>query len=224
MPRPDKVALQTVRISEKGLPKDYPAVMYARTDRRTNTRNSIIWRDWLRAEDKTAEIALLSERWGINQGSICRLLDDMKNGDRPIIDHMLAEITVLRQSKTEETLRDGMEHRSELDAQIARYEKLREAGEDFLVVEQTDDEGGKTGLTVKKKKLPIDTILAGLYTDRLKSQEIEARVLSQYVPRPVQEHSGHIDLQVLPPDTIFKEEFDRMEKMQRVEEDAVVVE
>lgn len=224
MSRPDKTALKTIKVSEKGLPDEFPAVLWAREKRIDATRNGLIYRDWLKAEDKTAEIALLSERWGINQGSICRLIDDVIKGDRRIISHMLAEITVLRQTKGEEVLRDGLQHRSELDAQIDRYEKLRDSGEQFLIVEQTDDESAKFGLSVKTKKLPIDTILSGLYADRLKSQEMEGKALANYIPRPVQEHTGHIDLQILPPDTIFKEEFDRMEKMQRVETDAVVVE
>ena len=224
MPRPDKTALKTIKVSDKGLPTGFPAIMYAREKRIEATRNALIYRDWLKAEDKAAEIELLAERWGLRANTICRHVDELQKGDRPIIAHMLAEITILRQVKGEEVLRDGMQHRSELDAQIERYEELRAGGKEFLIVEQTDDSGGKEGLTVKKKKLPIDTILAGLYADRLKSQEMEAKALANYIPRPVQEHSGHIDLQILPPDTVFKEEFDRMEKLQRVETDAEVVE
>lgn len=224
MPRPDKTALKTIKISEKGLPDSLHAIINARTNRQVATRSALIYRDWLKADDKAVEVELLAERWGMKASTICRHLDELQKGDRPIISHMLAEITVLREIKGEEVLRDGMQHRSELDNQIERYEELRARGEMFLVVEETDDESAKLGLTVKKKKLPIDTILAGLYADRLRSQEMEAKALANYIPKPVQEHSGHIDLQILPPDTIFKEEFDRMEKLQKVEEDAVVIE
>jgi hypothetical protein len=224
MTRPDQIALRTIKTSEKGLPDGFLPILRTRESRQVATRSALIYRDWLKAEDKGAEIELLAEKWGLKVSTICRHLDELKRGDRPIIAHMLAEITVLRQIKGEEVLRDGIQHRSELDNQIERYEKLRDSGEQFLIVEQTDDEGGKEGLTVKSKKLPVDTVLAGLYADRLKSQEMEAKALANYVPRPVQEHSGHIDLQILPPDTVFKEEFDRMEKLQKIEEDAEVVE
>lgn len=222
--RQDKTALNTIKISEKGLPKSWPAIVNARTDRQVATRNALIYRDWLKAEDKPAEIELLAEKWGMKTSTICKHLDELKEGSRFIIFHMLAEITVLRQIKAEETLRDGMAHRSELDNQIEHYEKLRAGDQEFVTVERIDDENAKIGLTVKTKKIPIDAVLRDLYADRLKSQETEAKALANYIPKPIQEHSGHIDVQILPPDTIFKEEFDRMEKLQRIDADAEVVE
>ena len=216
-------ALQTVKISKKGLPKEYPALRYARGCRQRYLRNSIIFRDWLKAKDKNAELRVLSQRWGLSIGRLCSIIEKVKTTGA-IIPAMALEVTVLRQVKTEETLRDGQAHRSELDGQIEYYEGLRDAGETFLTVEITEDSGGKNGDLTKEKKLSINKTLVDLYAERLRSHETEGRALAQYTSRPVQEHVGKIDLQILPPDTVFKEEFDRMEKMQRVEVGAEVVE
>lgn len=205
-------ALQTVRISEDGLPREWLPLKIAREMRQRALRDSRIYRDYLAADDPNAVVLLLADRWGLQPGHVTAIIEKQeRNG---VIPAMAAEIEVLRQTKRRQILEDGEEYRAELAAQIVDLEEKREGGLVWIDVEQQEDDSEKFGATVKTKRVKVTTAIKNLKNELAKSHELEASAIERYIPKQVQTVNLNINKRA---SDEFVEQFDRMAGFTKVE-------
>jgi hypothetical protein len=204
-------ALQTVRISDEGLPREWLPLKIAREMRQRGLRDGRIYRDYLAADNPDSEVVVLAERWGLEAGHIRNIIEKQdRNG---VVPAMAAEIEVLRQTKRRQILEDGEEYRTEIQAQITQFEALREDGTDWLDVEQSDETGGKNGDVTKTKRQTINTVIKSLKNELAKSHEIEAAAIERYIPKQVQTLNVNINKKA---SDEFMEQFDRIGRFNEV--------
>ena len=194
-------ALTTVKVSERKLSKlPEPQRSWQITNRKIAKRNSLIYRDWLDAEDKDAAIELLCERWGFKRrGDVLRIIEKGKSG---VIVAMAADVKVLRQVKREEVLREFESWRAEIDLQLKKLRIMRNSGKKTVEIEITDeavligdvgsdnDDADKVPVKVKTKRVRIDTEIRRLEAERAKSHTPEAAALADYTAKQVDGQSG----------------------------------
>ena len=203
-------ALNAIAV-EDGLFEDkvWPYKQQAIDARKRFIRDSRIYRDWVKAEDKTDAVALLAERWALQPGKIDGIIDRIRRGDRRIPVEVLAEVKVLEAFKREEILNDTARAMEELDGQIRELEEARLDGTEMVLTKRTDGEKGKD------EYLAINHVIKGLYAEKVKLHSEEGSALSHYKRRPPQEiHTSGIQV-TIQADADFKHEFERAKKMNK---------
>jgi len=223
-------ALTTVKIEERGLSKyTEPGRTWQVVARRVRKRNSIIYKEWLDAEDKETAIDLLQEKWGFKRrGDVLRIIEKMKT-EGAVIPAMAAETKVLRRVKTEEVLRDYDAQRAELDLQLLKLRKRRAMGEKTIkveIVETVSDKNGakdKTGegaptkkvlYETKTKLVFIDAEIRHLEAERAKSHTPEAAALADYTVKE-RDRSENITDIAARANAVFVSEYQRQSQMNR---------
>lgn len=176
-------ALATVSVPFKGLSKLPPEVqLWQIQKRRVRKRDTLIYKEWLEADNKEAVIALLAEKWGFTRkGDILRIVEKMRT-EGAVIPAMAAEISILRRVKTEEVLIDYEEYRAEIELQLRKLRMMRERGEKWVEIQEVDDSGGKNP-GVKTTKTRIDVEIKRLEAEKAKSHADESSALSNYSTR-----------------------------------------
>lgn len=198
-------ALEAISVSEDGLEnKVWPYKQQAIEARQRFIRDSRIYRDWVKADDKNEVVVLLTDKWGLTTGRIDGIIAKIQRGDRRIPVEVLAEIKVLEAFKREEILDDGARAREEVEGQILALEGKRSSGNEMIEVETNGD---------KSKSIPINYAIRTLYAEKLKLHSEEGSAMSHYKRKPPQEiHTTGIQV-TIQADADFKSEFARAKKM-----------
>ncbi|MCK5603416.1 hypothetical protein KAR91_16140 [Candidatus Pacearchaeota archaeon] len=174
-------ALATIRVSEKKLPDEEPYRTWTLNTRRTRMRNSLIYRHWVESESKDAELAILSERYGLAVGRIKGIIEKMKT-DGAVVPHLASNVEVLRSFKRAEVLEDYNGLRSEIESQVEALRSLKNDPEGgvWVDIEETSDSGGKLGERTIVKRVKIDTEIRRLLAELAKTHPEEAKALADY--------------------------------------------
>lgn len=203
-------ALKTIKPSDRGLPKTWPALQYARKRRQYQERDGRILLAYLKADDKDAEINRLADIWNLQPGHIFNIVKKAKADPSRVAPEFLTKIEAYRLLKREQIMTDAEEFRCELAAQIHALEEARADGEKWAEIEFEDKTGDREG--TKTKKMPINDALKHLKAEMVKSHEQEGQAIKPFTEesdRPSQHL--HVHLQA---DKDFRYEFDRMRSME----------
>lgn len=212
-------ALKAIRVSEKGLPETWPECQRALEARKRFVRNTRIFIEYLEADDKEAVIPVICERWGLQPGRIAKIIKDGLDGDK-IHPLYASRVAVLRLNRTIETLRDFDNYRAEIEGQITVLNARRLGGETMGEVKIVDRTGKNAG--IQTEKLPINECIRCLRKELAQSHQDEGSALSQYIPKPAQqhEHTGAV-VHLAAASDDFRTMFDRMEGFSKTNEKAV---
>lgn len=218
-------ALQHLPDDCKKLPSTWKFLKNAREQNQRVERNWLIYREWLKADEKEEEIASLSERWGLEKGRIVGIIAKQRQ-DCNIPARYMAEAVAIRDRKVIATCKDFTEYRDELEAQIDHLESLREDGVGTVEVEvveenRTSSKDSYTG--TKTKMLTVNSRMLELKRLVAKSHEDEGQALTNYIPKPPQQVEVKGALLHIQADEEFKEVFNNLAAKAK-EVKAVVIE
>ena len=210
--RQDMQALNHIEVSTKNLPpnnrENYLRRQNAIRKRRYRTRDAMIYRAWLLAEDKTAEIKSLSERWAINERQILKIVCDQRDLGSTIA-AFKAEVEAIRMVKAGQVVTDSDEYWQHLHNYIQHLTDLKEGGQKSVMVEETVQEGDKT--STKTVNTPIDEAISRAYEMRAKAMKMTSESLTNYLGRPQQDVSiKDSNILIMEADADFRRQFSKI--------------
>lgn len=226
-------ALESVKVSTKGLPpfSVENSKFRRRTirNRRRNTRNALIYRDWLKAEDKSQAVKSLSERWGLGFKRIAKIIADEREFGVSVATHA-AEVEAIRQVKTDQTLQDADEYWEYMQDYIAHLVGLKAGGHTSVWVEETTTTGkvSKEGADlpeVKTKEIPIDDAIKKAYQLKAQAAKMDSETLTNYIGRPAGINIKDSNVLIVEADEEFKKHFQKVtgKNEEIIDADATVV-
>ena len=210
--RPDEQALQHIKVSTKHLPPNNQENYYKRANmlrkRRYRTRDAMIYRAWLLAEDKTAEVKSLAERWGINEKRILKIVCDQRDLGSTVA-AFKAEVEAIRMVKAGQAVTDADEYWQHLHDYIRHLVDLKEGGQKSVMVEETIQDGDKT--FNKTVNVPIDEAISRAYEMRAKAAKMTSESLANYLGRPQQDvNIKDSNIIVMEADAEFRRQFSKI--------------
>jgi len=229
-------ALQTVKVDLKGLPaktrENYLFRKGLLTKRRRNTRNALIYRSYLQADDKTQAVADLCERWSLSEKRIHGIITKQRDFGVEAL-AFKAEIEAIRQVRTGQVIADADEYWEYLQGYLYHLFDLKAGGETHVWVEETvtsertDKNGDPIPDETKKKSIPVDEAIKRAYQLKAQASKMDADTLSQYIGKPNNTiNVGDNSLVVIEANEEFKKQFDKLtgkKNEKEISADATVV-
>lgn len=217
--RKDEQALNHVKVSTKHLPPNNQENYLKRQNmlrkRRYRTRDAMIYRAWLLAEDKNAELKSLAERWGINEKRILKIVCDQRDLGNTVA-AFKAEVEAIRMVKAGQVVTDSDEYWQHLHEHIQYLIDLREGGETSVWVEETVQEGDKS--FTKTQNIPITEAISRAYELRTKAMKMTSESLANYLGRPQQDiNIKDSNILVMEADADFRRQFAKIVGNKQVE-------
>lgn len=228
-------ALETIKVSTKGLPpntrENYLLRKQLLRTRRRKTRDALIYKNWLKADDKQAAVAELGERWSLPPGKIGTIIATQRDFGVEVATYA-AEIEAIRQVKTDQVLEDADESWNYLNSYIQHLFDLKAGGETFIPVEETitdgrtDKEGCDLPPETKTKNIPLDEAIKRAYQMKAQLAKMDSETVANYIGRP----SSGVNIKdsnvlIIEADNEFKKHFEKVtgKNEEIIDADAVVV-
>ena len=214
--RPDAQALNHIKVSTKHLPPNNRENHFKRQNmirkRKYRTRDAMIYRAWLLAEDKTVEVKSLA---GINEKRILKIVCDQRDLGNTVA-AFRAEVEAIRMVKAGQAVTDADEYWQHLHEYIQHLVDLREGGTTSVWVEETVQEGDKE--YTKTQNVPIVEAISRAYEMRLKATKMTSESLSNYLGRPQQDiNIKDSNILVMEADADFRRHFAKIVGDKQVE-------
>jgi len=178
-PERNKV-LNRMPIKHTGLPDNPVHRKWAVETRQMATRNALIYKAWLKADDKEGAIRdwAKTKKFGLcRQGDIRRILREQRESGAAVALYA-AEIESIRQIRSAQVLNAGDTAQAELDELYRHYCDLRDSGHEWVATKIVTKSGDKTEESVET--IPIHEAITRVLEMKLRRYKQESEALEVY--------------------------------------------
>lgn len=205
--------LDRMPIKHGGLPDNPVHRKWAIETRQTATRDALIFKQWLKADDKEKAIEEIAEKFGLRYPGRIRSIIKKQRQTGAAVAMYAAEIEAIRQIRSAQVLNAGDTAQAELDELYRYYCDLRDNKHEWVATKIVTKTGDKTEESVET--IPIHEAITRVLEMKLRRYKQESEALEVYsgirATKPY-EGAGRARI-VIEADTEFLREWNRIANM-----------
>lgn len=205
--------LTRMPIKRTGLPDNPVHRKWAVTSRQMATRDALIFKQWLKADDKEKAIEEIAQRFGFRSPGRVRSIIKKQRETGAAVAVYAAEIEAIRQIRSAQVLNAGDQAQAELDELYRHYCDLRDNGHEWIVTKIVTKSGDKTEESVET--IPIHEAITRVLEMKLRRYKQESEALEVYSGiRATKPYEGAGRARItIEADAAFLNEWNRMRAM-----------
>ena len=170
--------LDRMPIKHTGLPTNPVHRKWAVTSRQMATRDALIFKCWLKADDKEKAIGEIAEKFGFRSPGRIRSIIKKQRETGAAVAVYAAEIEAIRQIRSAQVLNAGDQAQAELDGLYRQYCDLRDSGHEWIVTKIVTKSGDKSEESVET--IPIHEAITRVLEMKLRRYKQESEALEVY--------------------------------------------
>jgi len=170
--------LDRMPIKRTGLPDNLVHRKWAITGRQMATRDALIFKRWLKADDKEKAIEEIAEQFGFRSPGRIRSIIKKQRQTGAAVAVYAAEIEAIRQIRSAQVLNAGDTAQAELDELYRHYCDLRDNKHEWVATKIVTKSGDKTEESVET--IPIHEAITRVLEMKLRRYKQESEALEVY--------------------------------------------
>lgn len=170
--------LDRMPIKHTGLPDNPIHRKWAIESKQMATRDALIFKYWLKADDKEKAIEEIAEKFGLRSPGRIRSIVKKQRETGAAVAVYAAEIESIKQIRSAQVLNAGDQAQAELDELYQHYCDLRDKGHEWLAIKIVTKSGKDSGESVET--IPMNEAITRVLEMKLRRYKQESEALEPY--------------------------------------------